>query len=276
MSDHSPVAPHDAAGAVALPPGGHTPRLVRAQVVAVNEGSYHVAVKIAGDPKPYTVSYNPLAYIPRERKPNEPGVWLAVIGEPENWWVLGEASRDMAGTPDIGRAPSACLRRDSAFKLSSGRQNLPPVTMTGRDWDTDHMIRFQQEKTTRITLQRTGLYTIKAGGRWNPKIPDGGEVCTWGARGMDLRWAGANETTTGTPIARDEKGPNDEGECAHSVSVDVMITDIEPTSPRVGKLDPDPNAKKPAVVLAVYQTSGRELEMLPGAFLQATYQGPKP
>jgi hypothetical protein len=86
---------------------------------------------------------------------------------------------------------------------------------------------------------------------------------------MDLRWAG-----TATNIARDEKGANDEGECAHSVSVDVMITDIEPTSPRVRKLDPA--VQKPAVALVVYQTSGGDLEMLPGAFLQVTYQGPKP
>jgi hypothetical protein len=153
--------------------------------------------------------------------------------------------------------------------------------MTGKDWDTDHMID-QHGQLTRITLQRTGLYTIKAGGRWNPQIPDGGGICDWGARGMDLRWAATDDPTTGTPrtgttIARDEKGANDEGECAHSVSVDVMITDIEPTSPRVRKLDPDPNVERPsAVVLAVYQTSGRQLEMLTGAFLQATYQGPKP
>jgi hypothetical protein len=122
MSDHSPVAAHDAASAVALPPGGHTPRVVRAQVVAVNEGSYHVAVKIAGDPEPYTVSYNPLAYIPRVRKPNEPGVWLAVIGEPENWWVLGEASRDMAGTPtSAARRRHACGATARSRSAPAGR-----------------------------------------------------------------------------------------------------------------------------------------------------------
>jgi len=270
MSDHSHVAPHDAASAVVPTPGGHTPQVVRAQILAVEETSYQVTVKIAGDPDTYIVSYNPLAYIPRMTKPTGPGVWLAVIGEPESWWVLGEASRDMHGTTDIGRAPSACLRRDSKFKVEHGTQDIPPVMMTSADWDTDNMIDFQHGQTTRITLQRTGLYTIKAGGRWNPKNL-AGEVCTWGRRGMDLRWAG-----TAITIARDEKSSNDEGECAHSVSVDVMITDIEPTSPRVRKLDRDANVEKPAVALAVYQTSGGDLEMLPGAFLQATYQGPKP
>jgi hypothetical protein len=266
MSDQSHVA-DDVASAEALPPGGHTPQFVRARVLAVNETSYHVLVKIDADPEPFTVSYNPLAYIPRTTRATGPGVWLAVIGEPENWWVLGEASRDMAGTPDIGRPPSACLRLDSKFTVNHGTQDLKPVKMTGLDWDTDNMIDVQQGQTTRITLQRTGLYTIKAGGRWNPKNRDG-EVCTWGRRGMDLRWAG-----TGITIARDEKSANDEGECAHSVSADVMITDIEPTSPRTRKLDRD---QKPAVTLVMYQTSGGDLEMVPGAFLQATYQGPKP
>ena len=96
---------------------------------------------------------------------------------------------------------------------------------------------------------------------------------------MDLRWAGTNETTTGTTIARDERVtrrvPTTWGSAPTRCRW-MMITDIEPTSPRVGKLDSDPNAKKPAVVLAVYQTSGRQLEMPPGVFLQATYQGPKP
>jgi hypothetical protein len=269
MSDHSHVAPQDAASAVVPPPGGHTPQVVRARVLAVEETSYQVTVKIDGDPDTYIVSYHPLAYIPR-KKPTGPGVWLAVIGEPENWWVLGEASQDMHGTPDIGRAPSACLRCDNPFTVKDRTDDLPPVIMTGADWDTDNMIDFEHGQRTRISLQRTGLYTIKAGGRWNPKNRDG-QVIAWGRRGMDLRWAG-----TEIIIARDEKGPTDVGACAHSVSVDVMITDIEPTSPRVRKLDRGPNAKKPAVELVVYQTSGGDLEMLPGAFLQATYQGPKP
>jgi len=253
MSDHSHVA-----------------HFVRARVLSVNETSYQVRVKIEGSPEQLTVSYNPLAYIPRKTGPHGAGVWLAVLGEPENWWVLGEASRDMAGTPDIGRPPSACLRCDSKFTVNHGTQNLPPVMMNGLDWDTDNMIDFRQGQTTRITLQRTGLYTIKAGGRWNPKNPDG-EVCSWGRRGMDLRWAG-----TAITIARDEKSANDEGECAHSVSADVMITDIEPTSPRTRKLDRDSSIEKPAVTLVVYQTTGGDLEMFAGAFLQATYQGPKP
>jgi hypothetical protein len=43
----------------------------------------------------------------------------------------------MAGTTDIGRAPSACLRRERKLKVEHGRQDLKPVVMIGADWDTD-------------------------------------------------------------------------------------------------------------------------------------------
>jgi hypothetical protein len=259
MNDQSQVAAHDAA-TIGAPPGGDTPRFVRATVLAVNETSYLLQVKI-GDGTA-DVSYNPLAYIPRKTETQEPGVWLAVIGDdPKNWWVMGVASRDLSGRAEFGRPPSAALRCDSKFAVEHGTQgHLLRVNMTGADWDTDKMIPDSisaDHPTTKITLRRTGLYTIKAGGRWAPRS-------TTGRRGMDLRWAG-----TEIVIARDEKGANDERECAHSVSVDVMITDIDPTSPRVRKLPA-------AVELVVYQTSGDKLDMAAGAFLQVTYQGPKP
>ena len=79
-------------------------------------------------------------------------------------------------------------------------------------------------------------------------------------------------------IARDEKAANQAGECCHSVSVDVMITDTtnasNSRSSRVRKL-----SDKPSIELVVFHTAPRDKLILhpdPDAFLQMTYQGPKP
>jgi len=256
MNDQSHVAAHEAASAAAPSPGGDTPRFVRATVQEVDQTHYLLTVKIGNDPGKSGVSYNPLAYIPRTEEP----VLLAVLGQdPKNWWVMGVASSDMFNKTDVGRTPSAALRRDSNFNVEHATDK--PVQMTAADWDTDNMIpdTISAAGTTKITPQRTGLYTIKAGGRWNP--------ATAGRRIMKLRWAGTNEI-----IALDEKGPNDGKRCAHSVSVDVMITDASDSrSPLVRIL-----TNNPAVELVVHQTSGSQLALLPDVFLQMTYQGPKP
>jgi len=268
MSDHSHVAAHDAASAEATPPGGDTPRFVRATVHAVDQTLYLLTVKIGNDSANTGVSYNPLAYIPRQGEQ----VWLAVVGQdPTNWWVMGVASRGMFRTTDVGRTPSAALRRQSDFPV--GNKAETRVEMTDADWDTDNMIPDTISATrpiTRITPQRTGLYTIKAGGHWH--------ASTAGRRIMDLRWAATpgSDPDPNDPhliIARDEKGPDKSGDCGHSVSVDVMITDASgSSSPRVRAL-----AAKPSVELVVFQTSGGKLALHPNLlFLQMTYQGPKP
>jgi hypothetical protein len=120
------------------------------------------------------------------------------------------------------------------------------------------------QTTTKITPQRTGVYTIKAGGRWDR------DPRSRGRRGMDLRW------DNGVIIARDEKAPNSEGECGHSVSADIRITtSIDPAhaSPWVRYLGA-------AVELVAYQTSGRSRRLMSDhvskPFLQMTYQGPMP
>jgi hypothetical protein len=167
-----------------------------------------------------------------------------------------------------GRTPSAALRRDSKFLVDSGIETQ--VQLTDLDWDSDNMIQFDHGTTIKITPQRTGLYAIKAGGRWFADDD--------GRRVMDLRWVGPHPVDDDHPvkghviIARDEKGPNEDGECGHSLSADVLITDTSSSpSPRVRKLGP-----KTSVELVVYQTSGGELELRPDVFLQMIYQGPKP
>jgi hypothetical protein len=138
--------------------------------------------------------------------------------------------------------------------------------MDHKAWDTDNMLveLGNSRTTTKITPQRTGVYTVKAGGRWDkdPRLR--------GRRGMDLRW------DDGGIIARDEKAPNSEGECGHSVSADVRITtSIDPAhdSPWVRYLGA-------AVELVAYQTSGQPLTLMSDhvskPFLQMTYQGPMP
>jgi hypothetical protein len=256
MNDQSHVAAHDAASAAAPPPSGDTPRFVRATVQAVDQTLYLLTVKIGNNEKS-GVSYNPLAYIPKTGEQ----VWLAERGQdPKNWWVIGVASRDMFRTTDVGRTPSAALRRDSDLNVKNATDTR--VQMTAADWDTDKMVPDNVSTITKITPQRTGLYAIKAGGRWNPNPA--------GRRIMDLRWAG-----TQAIIARDERGPSDSGDCAHSVSVDVMIADVSASSSsRVRVLTANP---APAVELVVHQTSGSELALLRDVlFLQMTYQGPKP
>jgi hypothetical protein len=270
MSDQSHVAAHDAANAEAAPPGGDTPRFVRATVDAVDERHYLLTVKLKDGSKKSGVSYNPLAYIPRIPRRNDP-VWLAVLDQnpQEDWWVMGVASRDMFETTDVGRTPSAALRCQSDFSVANETETR--VKMTDADWDTDNMIPdtiSAARPITRITPQRTGLYTIKAGGHWH--------ASTAGRRIMDLRWAATPESDPNDDqliIARDEKGPDKSGDCGHSVSVDVMITDASgSSSPRVRAL-----AAKPSVELVVFQTSGGKLALHHNLlFLQMTYQGPKP
>jgi hypothetical protein len=181
--------------------------------------------------------------------------------------VLGVASWDMFGSPTYGRPPTAPLWSDSSRSIDPGVQDLEAVEMDHKAWDTDNMLveLGDGQTTTRITPQRTGVYTIKAGCRWD-KDPQ-----LRGRRGMDLRWVG-----DGGIIARDEKAPNSEGECGHSVSADVRITtSIDPAhdSPWVRYLGA-------AVELVAYQTSGGPLTLLSDhvskPFLQMTYQGPMP
>jgi hypothetical protein len=262
MSDHS----HVAASAEAAPPGGDTPRFVRATVDAVDQTHYLLSVKLEDGSKKSSVSYNPLAYIPRPKDP----VWLAVLGEDvKNWWVMGVASQSLFRTTDVGRTPSAALRRDSDLDVPESEETQVPMTKV--DWDTDNMVKLDGGETIGITPRRTGLYTIKAGARWDK---DSGR----GRRVMDLRWVGAHPVDDDHPVsghvffARDEKRPSDTGECYHSVSVDVMITDASNSkSARIRKL-----SDKPSVELVVYQTSGDTLSLFADAFLQMTYQGPKP
>jgi hypothetical protein len=264
MNDQS----HDAASAVAAPSGDDTPRFVRATVDAVDERHYLLTVKLEDGSRKSGVSYNPLAYIPRIPRQGQP-VWLAVLGQdPTNWWVMGVASRYMWETTDVGRTPSAALRRQSDFPVDHKIETR--VEMTDADWDTDQMIPdtiSAARPITTITPQRTGLYTIRAGGHWH--------ASTAGRRVMDLRWAGTPGSAAHDDviIARDEKGPGETGDCAHSVSVDVMIADASgSSSPRVRAI-----TAKPSVELVVFQTSGGTLALLPNLlFLQMTYQGPKP
>ena len=116
--------------------------------------------------------------------------------------------------------------------------------------DTDKMVKLEDGKTIRITPRRTGLYTIKAGGRW--------QNATGGRRYMDLRWAGDGDEDDSAHddviIAHDEKAANQAGERCHSVSVDVMITDTtnasNSRSSRVRKL-----SDKPSIELVVFHTA---------------------
>ncbi len=247
-------------------PGGLSIRFVRGTIVGIDAHRYTVSVRIPGEVGPFAgISYNPLAYIPRLDE--EVGIALGYGPEPGNesfTWVLGANSWLMFGSPTYGRAPSAALWRDSNWPVESGIQHLQAVKMNHKAWDTDHMLieLGGGKTTTMITPQRTGVYTVKAGGRWS-RDPRG-------RRGMDLRWV------DGGIIARDEKAPDSSGECSHSVSADVRITtSIDPAhaSPWVRYLGL-------AVELVVYQTSGQSLSLMadrdPKPFLQMTYQGPMP
>jgi hypothetical protein len=189
-------------------PAGHAPpaapvRILRGTVVEVHEHYYSVSLVIEGLGRYEGIWYNPLAYIPRL----DEKVWVAMIGsdptQPRLMWVLGNFSGFMFGSPTYGRPPTAALWSDSSRSIKSGIQRLQAVKMDHKAWDTDNMLveLGNGRTTTKITPQRTGVYTVKAGGRWDadPRLR--------GRRGMDLRWAG------GGIIARDEKAPNSEGEC---------------------------------------------------------------
>jgi hypothetical protein len=246
-------------------PAGEPVRILRGTVIGVDAHHYTVSVDIEGLPEFWGISYNPLAYIPR---PDEK-VAVAVAGPDSDnplVWVLGIGSGRMFGSPTNGRPPTAALWSDSSHSIKSGIQRLRAVRMDHKAWDTDNMLveLGNSRTTTKITPQRTGVYTVKAGGRWDkdPRLR--------GRRGMDLRW------DDGGIIARDEKAPNSEGECGHSVSADVRITtSIDPAhdSPWVRYLGA-------AVELVAYQTSGQPLTLMSDhvskPFLQMTYQGPMP
>jgi hypothetical protein len=257
-------------------PLAHVPiRFARGTIVEIDAHHYKVSVKIPGERGPFPdISYNPLAYIPRLNE--EVGVAFAYGSEPgdENFtWVLGANSWLMYDNPTYGRAPSAALWRDSNWPVDSGTQHLRAVEMDHKAWDTDHMLieLGDGQTTTMITPQRTGVYTIKAGGRW------GGDPQAKGRRGMDLRWVDQDKPVSGhVIIARDEKAPDSRGECSHSVSADIRITtSIDPAhaSPWVRYLGA-------AVELVVFQTSDQSLSLIgdrdPKPFLQMTYQGPMP
>jgi hypothetical protein len=278
MSD-APSSPADQAGdapAYTPTPAGQTPagpapggfsfRFLQVTIAGVDEHKYTVAVEFPVAPREYRgIGYNPLAYIPKVGEQ----VWLAYSGEltdPGIMWVVGVDSWRMFNSPTHGRPPTAALWSDTSHPIDPGVQNLKAVEMDHKAWDTDNMLIEvgNGQTTTKITPQRTGVYTVKAGGRWdkNPRLQ--------GRRGMDLRW------DDGAIIARDEKAPNSEGECGHSVSADVRITtSIDPAheSPWVRYLGK-------AVELVVYQTSGQPLRLMSDhvskPFLQMTYQGPMP
>ena len=246
---------------------GQTPQFTEGTVTAVNEGSYTLDLLVSGREES-NVSYNPLAYIPRRGET----VWVALIGD--DLWVMGVASQHMHGSPTLGRVPSVALYREGNTSVTSGVDNLVAVDMNRKVWDTDEMLVDPHgdiididggETTTRITPRRTGLYTITAGGRWARNKT--------GRRGMDLRW------TDDRTIARDEKAPTSDGDCAHSVSATVRMTSGgSATSAWVRSLDPAGDS--PAVELVVWQTSGRKLDLVSDTtlqpFLQMTYLGPNP
>jgi hypothetical protein len=245
---------------------GEPVRILRGTITAIHAHRYKASIEIEGVGQFPSASYNPLAYIPRL----DEKVLVAVVGpnpnRPELVWLLGIGSARMFNSPTYGRPPTAALWSDTTQTIKSGVQNLEAVKMDHKAWDTDNMLieLGRGRKTTKITPQRTGVYTIKAGGRWDkdPRLQ--------GRRGMDLRWA------DGGIIARDEKAPNSEGECGHSVSADIRITtSIDPAhaSPWVRYLGA-------AVELVAYQTSGQRLKLMSDhvskPFLQMTYQGPMP
>ena len=254
-------------------PDGEPIRLLQGTIVEIDAHQYLVTVKVGKTGVPATATYNPLAYIP---KPGEL-VWIAyAAGQPQKppiIWVLGVSSWDMFSNPTYGRPPTAALWRDSNWLVESSEADLRAVEMDHKAWDTDHMLieLGDGQTTTMITPQRTGVYTVKAGGRWgrDPK----------GRRGMDLRWVDQDKRVRVNDhviIARDEKAPDSSGQCSHSVSADVRITtSIDPAhaSPWVRYLGT-------AVELVVYQTSRQSLNLMadrdPKPFLQMTYQGPMP
>jgi hypothetical protein len=119
------------------------------------------------------------------------------------------------------------------------------------------------QTTTKITPQRTGVYTIKAGGRWDR------DPRSRGRRGMDLRW------DNGVIIARDEKAPNSEG--------------VRPLG--VGRYqDHHQHRPRPRLTMGPVPRRGGGARRLPDLrsalklmsdhvskpFLQMTYQGPMP
>jgi hypothetical protein len=142
-------------------------------------------------------------------------VRVAVVGSDANnlvlVWVLGTISRSMFGSPTFGRPPTAALWSDTRHTIESGTQQLQAVRMDHKAWDTDNMLieLGNGQTTTKITPQRTGVYTVKAGGRWerDPQLR--------GRRGMDLRWVDKNKPVRDhVIIARDEKAPNSGGNAA--------------------------------------------------------------
>jgi hypothetical protein len=266
MSDTSPesaepagFAPADIPTPADQAPASEPIRFLNGTITGVDEHHYRVSVRLVGVSNPVdSVDYNPLAYIP---KPDEQ-VLVAFEGpdlqSARVLWVLGVESSRMSGHPTRGRPPTAALWSSQSRGIDPGIAKA--VVMDQKAWDTDGMV--SGLATTRITPKRTGVYTVKAGGRWEK------DAGLFGRRVMDLRW------DNGVIIARDEKDPNSEGECGHSVSADVMITSTDPAaSPWARRLGA-------AVELFVFQTSGRKLHLLSDniskPFLQMTYQGPKP
>jgi len=277
MSDDlsSPVDQVGEAPAYKPTPAGQAPtgeilasepiRLLQGTILEIDAHHYNVTVRI-GQTR-VRADYNPLAYIPKRGEE----VWIAQAAQPQRiMWVVGVASSEMFGSPTYGRAPSAALWCDSNWTVHSGIKDLRAVEMDHKAWDTDEMLieLGDGQTTTVITPRRTGVYTIKAGGRWSRDQR--------GRRSMDLRWFDQDEVDKHLIIARDEKAPDSSGECSHSVSADVRITtSIDPAhaSPWVRYLGA-------AVELVVFQTSGQSLSLMadrdPKPFLQMTYQGPMP
>jgi hypothetical protein len=263
-----PAAPAQAGSA----PAGGPVQVLRSRVIAIDAHRYRVKVRPSGGGDRWDAAYNPLAYIPKQ----DEEVWVAVFAGAEPGalfsWVLGVGSWDMFQSATYGRPPTAALWSATSQTVTSGAGNLLVVEMDHKAWDTDNMLveLGDDQKTTKITPQRAGVYTIKAGGRWE-KDPR-----SRGRRGMDLRWDTGLPWDDTVTIARDEKAPNSEGLCSHSVSADIRITtSIDPAhaSPWVRYLGA-------AVQLVVYQTSGHDLRLLSDQtsrpFLQMTYQGPMP
>jgi hypothetical protein len=81
----------------------------------------------------------------------------------------------MFGSPTFGRSPTAALWSATSQIVKSGAGGFRVVELDHKAWDTDNMLieLGDGQKTTKISPQRTGVYTIKAGDRrerrcWTP------------------------------------------------------------------------------------------------------------
>jgi hypothetical protein len=246
--------------------------ILRGTVTGVDAHHYTVSLEVEGLEGVASISYNPLAYIPRlgegsgrrcrlRREQSGAGVGA--------WHHIQEHVRqpDLRPPPDSGlverhqahhriRNPAAPSRQDGPQGLGH-RQHAHRA----RQRSDDH----QDHPATDRRVHRQGR------------------------RSLGERPAVARAARHGPPLGRQEQtsprprdhrprreGAQLRGECSHSVSADIRITtSIDPAhaSPWVRYLGA-------AVELIAYQTSGRRLRLMSDhvskPFLQMTYQGPMP